>query len=47
MAATADVHFQSGKRKLVLTYRADGKLMANLCAMPQGSEAEIRAIVEK
>ncbi len=41
------VSFQRGKRTLVLTYRADGKLQTNLCAMPQGSEAEFRAILKK
>jgi len=41
------VSFQRGKRVLVLTYRADGKLQTNLCAMPQGSEAEFRAILKK
>jgi hypothetical protein len=38
------VSFERGKRTLVLTYRADGKLQTNLCIMPQGSEAEFRAI---
>jgi len=41
------VSFQRGKRTLVLTYRVDGKLQTNLCAMPQGSEAEFRAILKK
>ncbi|MGE3366873.1 MAG: hypothetical protein AB7I34_25915 [Rhizobiaceae bacterium] len=41
------VSFPRGKRTLVLTYRADGKLRTNLCAMPQGSEAEFRAILKK
>jgi len=41
------VSFRRGARTLVLTYRADGKLQTNLCAMPQGSEAEFRAILKK